>query len=71
MQWLTGIGLAGHIADETNLGFPESAFQSSNIGGYLSVQFAFYDDNGYANNPIGAVIHCITNVLDLDTRQSC
>jgi hypothetical protein len=38
----TGAGLAGHIADETNLGFAQSAFQSSNIGGNLSVSFAFH-----------------------------
>lgn len=51
-QYFTGVGLAGHIADETNLGFAPSAFQSSNIGGNYSVSFAFHDDHGYANNPI-------------------
>ena len=70
-QYLTGVGLAGHIADETNLGFAQSAFQSSNIGGNLSVSFAFHDDNGYANNPIGALIHWITDVLGHNTRKPC
>jgi len=70
-QYLTGAGLAGHIADETNLGFAQSAFQSSNIGGNLSVSFAFHDDHGYANNPIGALIHWITDVLGHNTRKPC
>jgi hypothetical protein len=71
MQWLTGVGLAGHVADETYLGFPQSAFQSSNVGGNLSVQFAFHDDHGYAYNPIGALIHWITDVLGHNTRKPC
>jgi len=70
-QYLTGAGLAGHIADETNLGFAQSAFQSSNIGGNLSVSFAFHDDHGYANNPIGTLIHWITDVLGHNTRKPC
>ena len=70
-QYLTGVGLAGHIADETNLGFAQSAFQSSNIGGNYSVSFAFHDDHGYANNPIGALIHWITDVLGHNTRKPC
>jgi hypothetical protein len=65
------LGLAGHIADETSLGFPQSAFQSSNIGGNLSVSFAFHDDHGYAYNPIGFLIHWITDVLGHNTRKPC
>jgi RHS repeat-associated protein len=71
LQYFTGAGLAGHIADETNLGFAQSAFQSSNIGGNLSVSFAFHDDHGYANNPIGALIHFFTDVLGHNTRKPC
>ncbi|HEU5413491.1 MAG TPA: RHS repeat-associated core domain-containing protein [Candidatus Angelobacter sp.] len=70
-QYLIGVGLAGHIADETNLGFPQSAFQSSNIGGNLSVSFAFHDDHGYANNPIGALIHFFTDFLGHNSRKPC
>ncbi len=71
LQYFTGAGLAGHIADETNLGFAQSAFQSSNVGGNLSVSFAFHDDHGYANNPIGALIHFFTDVLGHNTRKPC
>ncbi len=70
-QYFTGAGLAGHIADETNLGFAQSVFQSSNIGGNLSVSFAFHDDHGYANNPIGALIHFLTDVLGHNSRKPC
>ena len=70
-QYLTGAGLAGHIADETNLGFAQSAFQSSNIDGNYSVSFAFHDDHGYANNPIGALIHFFTDVLGHNSRKPC
>lgn len=71
MQWLFGGGLSGHVADETNLGFPQSAFLSSNMGGNLSVQFAFHDDHGFAYNPIGAFIHWLTDVLGHNRRQPC
>lgn len=71
MQWLTGAGLAGHVADETNMGFPQSAFQKMNVGGNLSVQFAFHDDHGYANNPIGAFLHWLTDVLGHNRRAAC
>ena len=70
-QYLTGTGLACHIADETNLRFAQSAFQSSNVGGNLSVSFAFHDDHGYANNPFGVLIHFFTDVLGHDSRKQC
>jgi hypothetical protein len=41
------------------------------VGGNLSVQFAFHDDHGYANNPLGALIQWVTDVLGHNKRQPC
>ena len=70
-QYLTGFGLAGHVADETSLGFAQSAFMNSNVGGNLSVQFAFHDDHGFANNPFGFLQHLFTDVFGHNSRKPC
>lgn len=69
-QFLLGFGMAGHIANEPGVN-PGAVFNSSNIGGNLSVSFAFHDDHGYANNPIGALIHFFTDVLGHNSRKPC
>lgn len=69
-QSLLGFGMAGHIANEPGVN-PGAVFSSSNIGGNLSVSFAFHDDHGYANNPIGALIHFFTDVLGHNSRKQC
>ena len=38
-QWLLGFGMAGHMANEPGVN-PGAVFNSSNIGGNLSVTFA-------------------------------
>jgi hypothetical protein len=69
-QFLLGFGMAGHIANEPGVN-PGAVFNSSNIGGNLSVSFAFHDDHGYANNPFGALIHFFTDVLGHNSRKQC
>ncbi len=69
-QFLLGFGMAGHIANEPGVN-AGAVFSNSNIGGNLSVHFAFHDDNGYANNPLGALIHFFTDVLGHNSRKQC
>jgi hypothetical protein len=69
-QFLLGFGMAGHIANEPGVN-AGAVFGNSNIGGNLSVHFAFHDDHGYANNPLGALIHFFTDVLGHNSRKPC
>jgi RHS repeat-associated protein len=69
-QFLLGFGMAGHIANEPGVN-AGAVFSNSNIGGNLSVHFAFHDDHGYANNPFGALIHFFTDVLGHNSRKPC
>lgn len=69
-QFLLGFGTAGHIANEPDVN-PNAVFKNSNVGGVLSVSFAFHDDHGYANNPIGALIHFFMDVLGHNSRKPC
>jgi hypothetical protein len=69
-QFLLGFGMAGHIANEPGVN-AGAVFSNSNIGVNLSVHFAFRDDHGYANNPLGALIHFFTDVLGHNSRRQC
>lgn len=69
-QFLLGFGLAGHIGDEPRVN-PGAVFSNQNIGGNLSVHFAFHDDHGFANNPLGALLHLFTDVLGHNSRKPC
>ncbi len=69
-QFLFGFGLVGHIANEPGVN-PGAVFSNSNMGGTLSVHFAFHDDNGYANNPLGALMHFFDDVLGHNSRPPC
>ena len=69
-QWLIGYGLAGHVANEPSVD-PRAVFSNSNIGGNLSVHFAYHDDHGYAYNPFGALLHLFLDVLSHNSRNQC
>jgi RHS repeat-associated protein len=69
-QWFLAFGLAGHVANEAGVN-PAAVFSNSNVGGVLSVHFAFHDDSAYANNPWGALMHWYIDVLHHNTRNPC
>jgi hypothetical protein len=69
-QFLFGFGLAGHIANEPAVN-TRAVFSKSNIGGNLSVHFAYHDDRGYANNPLGLLIHLFTVAWGHNSRKPC
>ena len=66
-QFLPGFDMAGYETDVN----PNTVFRNSNVGGVLSVSFAFHDNHGYANNPIGALIHFLVDVLGHNSRKPC
>lgn|GEM_PF-3276269 len=70
--WLTGYGPSLHIVDAASkLDQSASSFANSNVGGSLFFSVTVHIDSAWANNPIGALLHWIIDVLGKNTRNPC
>jgi hypothetical protein len=68
-SYLVGYGPTLHVAGPGPLN-PNARFSSSNIGGVTSVTFTAHLDSAYAYNPVGLVLHGVTDVLGVH-RNPC
>jgi len=69
---LTGYGPSLHVVGGPSGLDPNAlTFTNSNIGSVYSDTFTVHIDSAWADNPIGAILHGIIDVLGSSTRPSC
>ncbi len=70
--WVTGYGPSLHVvAGPSGLDQTAMTFSNSNVGGNYSAVFTAHIDSAWADNPIGALLHWIIDVLGHGTRNPC
>jgi RHS repeat-associated protein len=67
---LTGLEPSLHVGPSP-LDPTAGSFQSSNVGGFLSLDFTAHTDSGFLFNPIGALRHLFIDVLGHKSRNPC
>jgi hypothetical protein len=69
---LTGYGPSLHVVGGSSGLDPNALpFTNSNIGSVYSDAFTVHIDSAWADNPIGAILHGIFDVLGSSTRNPC
>jgi len=72
LGFLTGYGPSLHVvAAPSELDPTVGAFANSNYGGLTSFAFTAHIDSAWADNPFGALLHWIIDVLGHNTRKPC
>ncbi len=70
--FITGYGTSLHIVGGPSGDDPNVLpFNNQNIGGPYSVSFTAHLDSAWADNPIGALLHFIIDVLGHNSRKPC